>query len=940
MYDYIKKTKTRQLYKMHPKGKKSRHLNLGLQRQGYLLHHTSSGDAGSGDVPTISTPPCVPGWRQNMRNAYKKAIERLYRNAWFAGLLDLSVFPDTSSDKGLILIQIDGLSSSQFQKALFNDRLPFLSRLISTGELVRYATYSGMPSTTPAFQAELFYGIKTAVPAFEFIDIKSQKHYIAFFPESANQLAKEFEIQMHTEPKNSSASSCLFGKGTRHRQNWKKKTSAQKEENTSGRTDRGGRKKGGLLSGGTAYSTIFSGGAKEARYCSETMDLDSLVQAVNPFKLLILLLLHMDKILRIIGFALVEFVIAVTDFFRGAFHGKKILKELKFVPSRVILCSILRELIRFRTKMDIVRNAPVICANLICYDEQSHRRGPNSQFAHWCLKGIDDVIQDIYTTAKSAGKRNYSMILYSDHGQEEVSSYDSHYGMSVKEAIRKVYEGDDPELSAEGKDAVDKQLNDLYKRARNFLIRRNNRKTPALGKEKNNFGKLRITTMGPVGHVYLPVKKTDEKLLDFAEQLVQKAKIPLAFCIYKNRVTGVNEKGVWNLKKDKKVLLSPNHPYAEEVAEDLEVLCRHPYAGDVVISGWDPDNAPISFNIESGAHGGPGREETRGFALVPSHLKTEKEVLRAMDIRKLAWQAREEENIEMPYGSKAPASKKNYTIKIWNHNIHSCKPLNGKCDPKRTAKVIARYAPDIVTLQEVDVHKKRSNHVNQAEFIASLLNMDYRFFPLVEEGKEKYGIAILSRFPISEITCGYLPGASATSREKKKKKHDLLFTAEKSPRLPRPEEEPLKEREQRGVMLAGIETPKGMIQVLNTHFGLHPKERKEQVKTLMEKGWVKKALEENGPVILCGDFNAGEGSPVYKTISRHLLDIQKYRANGRPPKSTFASWLPFRRIDHVFVSSHFRPVQVHIPKDYETRMVSDHLPVFAQVAFLDREKAD
>ena len=49
-------------------------------------------------------------------------------------------------------------------------RMPFVARLLAAGELELVPLYSGLPSTTPAVQAELFYGIETAVPAFTFVD--------------------------------------------------------------------------------------------------------------------------------------------------------------------------------------------------------------------------------------------------------------------------------------------------------------------------------------------------------------------------------------------------------------------------------------------------------------------------------------------------------------------------------------------------------------------------------------------------------------------------------------------------------------------------------------------------------------------------------------------------------------------------------------------------
>jgi hypothetical protein len=74
----------------------------------------------------------------------------------------------------------------------------------------------------------------------------------------------------------------------------------------------------------------------------------------------------------------------------------------------------------------------------------------------------------------------------------------------------------------------------------------------------------------------------------------------------------------------------------EVVAADLARLCHHPDAGQFVISGWRPEGRPISFSQERGAHGGPGREETRAFAVLPADVPLGSggdEVARPADLR-------------------------------------------------------------------------------------------------------------------------------------------------------------------------------------------------------------------------------------------------------------------------------------------------------------------
>ncbi|MCA1786590.1 MAG: hypothetical protein LC657_11485 [Desulfobacteraceae bacterium] len=190
--------------------------------------------------------------------------------------------------------------------------MPHLKHLLNKKTDTLKSGYPGLPSSTPAYQAELLYGLKSFVPAFEFIDRRTNRHHVCYKPESANQLAKE--LTTRGQP---------------------------------------------ILSGSSAYAMLFSGGANEARYCTETMDLDSLINTLNPAKLLILLLLHTAELIRNITYTLIEFGLAIFDFFKGIFSRQSLIKEFAFIPSRVLVCIILRELVLFHLSRFPLKKQPV-----------------------------------------------------------------------------------------------------------------------------------------------------------------------------------------------------------------------------------------------------------------------------------------------------------------------------------------------------------------------------------------------------------------------------------------------------------------------------------------------------------------------------------------------------------------------------------------------------
>src|SRR5690606_26319128 len=111
----------------------------------------------------------------------------------------------------------------------------------------------------------------------------------------------------------------------------------------------------------------------------------------------------------IAGLFCLEIGLALRDFFRGQVKGHDFFNELKFVPTRVAISIVLRELCVIGGKIDLSRGMPIVHINFLGYDEQSHRRGPSSRFAHWTLKGIDDSIARLWRAAHRSEWRNYEV---------------------------------------------------------------------------------------------------------------------------------------------------------------------------------------------------------------------------------------------------------------------------------------------------------------------------------------------------------------------------------------------------------------------------------------------------------------------------------------------------------------------------------------------------
>jgi endonuclease/exonuclease/phosphatase family metal-dependent hydrolase len=234
--------------------------------------------------------------------------------------------------------------------------------------------------------------------------------------------------------------------------------------------------------------------------------------------------------------------------------------------------------------------------------------------------------------------------------------------------------------------------------------------------------------------------------------------------------------------------------------------------------------------------------------------------------------------------------------RILTYNVHRCVGNDRRLDVGRIAEVLATLRPDIVALQELDVGRARTGHVDQAHQIAHSLGMACHFHAALQVEEELYGDAILTACPETLIQVGPLPG---------------------HPRI--------QALEPRGALWVEVDVDGRKVQVINTHLGLVPREQQIQATHLAGRSWLEHP-RFSGPRILLGDFNATGTSVVYRTLSSKL-DPARRLAPRRSPTSTFPSQLPVLKIDHIFVSPEIRVNDVFVPFDPAWRVASDHLPL-------------
>jgi endonuclease/exonuclease/phosphatase family metal-dependent hydrolase len=234
-------------------------------------------------------------------------------------------------------------------------------------------------------------------------------------------------------------------------------------------------------------------------------------------------------------------------------------------------------------------------------------------------------------------------------------------------------------------------------------------------------------------------------------------------------------------------------------------------------------------------------------------------------------------------------------VKVMSYNIHHCNPPSkpNLIDVDAIVHAIREQNPDLLALQEVDVHTERSGAVNQAEEIAGRLNMHFFFGKAIDHQGGAYGVAILSKFPLSEAAVHRLPTKAGTSGEPR-----VLATAK-------------------------VTLPDGT----SIRFGsTHLDAQRDSVNRQMQIGKIAEiASSEPLPFIIAGDFNATPETGVIGLLDKHFTRTCQSCAPTIPVTN------PSKAIDFIAYNQPSDNFTVASHKVVDERYASDHLPVVAVI---------
>lgn len=568
---------------------------------------TSYQDALFGTLVMTAVATSIIGWL-GLDEAYPLVQTLLYRigRRWGPRRPE-------GAGRGLIILQVDGLSTRSLIRAIRRGRMPTISALLASGSHHLRRWHCGLPSNTPAVQAGFMYGNRRGVPGYRWFDRQEQAFKVVSSPATAREVE---QMVTGTKPPLLAGGSCISS----------------------------------LLSGGAAKRllTISAMSGLPGTRRDEQADLNLFYLSPTAYSRAVLagawnyvagLLLGTIGLLR---------------------RGRPRLRNhpIKLAQGSVT-SSVLRQAAFFWLGQDVVRGVPVIYSNFVGYDDIAHYSGPDDYEAQIVLAAYDRNLHKLRRYARRHAAATYDLVMLSDHGQTASLPFRQLYGRSLGQVVADLA-GQEVLQGASAGDAayLDVLLREMepgrdrhgwaVRRGQRTLRRIRDLRGSGADQESRAFRSLpavpapsrppeqpqampeiAVCVSGCLAHLYLkgsPAKLTLEDVRDHLPGLVEAlARHPgvglVAAVLASGEAVAIGADGLRNLATGEIVGRDPLRAYGDPArwSPELARLVVCPASGDLVLNGaWLAGaRKVVVFEEQTSSHGGLGGPQTDPFILVP-----------------------------------------------------------------------------------------------------------------------------------------------------------------------------------------------------------------------------------------------------------------------------------------------------------------------------------
>lgn len=524
---------------------------------------------------------------------YQGLVERLAKR---------QSFPDANDQsRGLVMLEIDGLSYWHLKKALEDGLLPTLTAMMEEDGYQVSRVDCGLPSQTSACQAGIMFGDNHDIPAFRWYDKDRQKLFVS--------------------SKDAAEINARYAQGR------------------------------GLMHGGTSVNNMLDGDATKSLLTLSTLRTgtpeekkrradDIYLLLVNPYFL-------MRSIVLLLGDAILEVYQGLKQRARNV--QPRLNRLAHFYPvARAATVTFLRDVGAYLVTLDVIRGTPSVYTTWPGYDEVAHHSGPWTHDAFDVLERYDHTVARIRDIIRRKAPRPYDLILLSDHGQSFGATFKQRYGVSLHEFIeQQMPQGTTVSLTTGGDDgsigltAVAGELDNIQQqgvggRVGGAIIKGGQAALQADAETRGNAqtavpANVTVCGSGNLGQVYFDLhpRRLTRNELDAAypgmfDALVAHEGIGVAVAYADDGAPiAWGKQGSRNLHTGAVRGEDPLKMYGDPDLRAAQVrrVADFPHSGDImVVSTVYPDGTVAAMEELIGSHGGMGGEQTDAFIFHPADM--------------------------------------------------------------------------------------------------------------------------------------------------------------------------------------------------------------------------------------------------------------------------------------------------------------------------------
>lgn len=490
---------------------------------------------------------------------------------------------DVKDYPGVIIVEIDGLAKNVLCEAIEKGYMPNTKKLIEDKSHILREWETDLSSQTGASQAGILHGNNEGITAFRWIEKDNNNQMMQC---SGPQNVMKIEERISN------------GNGL-------------------------------LADNGASRSNLFSGDTDNVIFTlSKIIDVQKLYNKAwfsvfsNP-----------SNFARIIVLFFWEIFLEITSQITHSLRDirPRIKRGIVYIPVRAGTNVFMREINTATLIGDMMTgNVDIAYSTYLGYDEIAHHSGVRDKDSFYALKGMDKQIGRLVEAEKYA-KRDYQLVIQSDHGQTNGATFTQRYGESFEDFVKGLLPQDMQVYAkmSSNEDHYSETFIPFNKQIKNFKKRTDKLMDKEVNEEKElSESEVIILASGNLAMIYLTqwshrltYEEITNKFPNLLPGIVDNEYV--GFVLVRSKEKGdmaIGLEGTYYLDSNEIEGKNPLEGYGKNVVRHLKRNSNFDHTPDIlVISFYDSvANEVCAFEELVGSHGGIGGEQSVPFILYPS----------------------------------------------------------------------------------------------------------------------------------------------------------------------------------------------------------------------------------------------------------------------------------------------------------------------------------